>query len=65
MSKHWQNSKESFEVTDVRELSGNFLPMIIKKANNVTVGDGICVVQSFEPIPLYSALADLVFEHIT
>ena len=65
MSKQWQNDKESLEVTDVRELRGNFLPMIIKKANNVAVGDGICVVQSFEPIPLYSALADLGFEHIT
>ncbi len=65
MSEQWQSNKESFEVTDVRELRGNFLPMIIKKANNVAIGDGICVVQSFEPVPLYSALADLGFEHTT
>ena len=65
MTEQWKNKKESFEVIDVRKLSGNFLPMVLKKANNVAVGDGICVVQSFEPIPLYSALADLGFEHVT
>ena len=65
MTEQWQNKKELFEVIDVRKLSGNFLPMVLKKANNVAIGDDICVIQSFEPIPLYSALADLGFEHIT
>ena len=27
------------------------------------VGEGLCVVQSFEPIPLYSALAEMGYEH--
>ncbi|MBW2038316.1 MAG: DUF2249 domain-containing protein [Deltaproteobacteria bacterium] len=63
--KEWEKKKESFEVIDVRKLTGNFLPMVLKKAGTLSVGEGICVIQSFEPIPLYSALADLGFEHLT
>ena len=65
MTEEWKFKKESFEVMDVRELTGNFLPMLLKKAGKVTVGDGMCVVHSFEPVPLYSAMADLGFEHLT
>ncbi len=63
--KKWENNKESFPVIDVRPLTSNFLPMILHRAQLVNVGNGICVVQSFEPKPLYSALADLGFEHVT
>jgi alkylhydroperoxidase/carboxymuconolactone decarboxylase family protein YurZ len=65
MKKEWHNEKESFEVIDVRKMTGNFLPMILKKAQEGDVGSGICIVQSFEPIPLYSALDDLGFKHLT
>ena len=65
MSKEWQNKKELFEVLDVRELTGNFLPMVLKKAQITNVSEGLCIIQSFEPIPLYSALADLGFEYLT
>jgi len=63
IKEEWKNKRESFELMDVRKLSGNFLLTILKKADKVAVGDGICVVQSFEPIPLYSAMADLGFEY--
>ena len=65
MNKDWENKKSSFDVIDVRKMAGNFLPMILKKGAKVTVGQGICVIQSFEPIPLYSAMDDLGFEHET
>ena len=65
MAKDWENRKESFTVVDVRKLGGNFLPGLLSKAGKVEVDDGMCVVQSFEPIPLYSAMADLGFEHLT
>ena len=52
-------------VADVRKLTGNFLPGLLNKAARIAVGDGMCVVQSFEPIPLYSAMADLGFEYLT
>ena len=65
MIKEWNNKKESFEVLDGRGLAGNFLKTILKKAEKVGAGDGICVVQSFEPIPLYSTLEEIGFEHMT
>ena len=65
MTKEWENTKDKFKVVDVRKLTGNFLPGILKKAGQIKVGDGICVVQTFEPIPLYSAMADLGFEHLS
>ncbi|MEA3265771.1 MAG: hypothetical protein U9P42_02350 [Candidatus Fermentibacteria bacterium] len=65
MKTEWKDKKEDFEVVDVRKATGNFLTGILKKAGQVEVGHGICVVQTFEPIPLYSAMADLGFEHYT
>lgn len=63
--REWLNNKHNFEVIDVRRLKGNFLPAILKKAQNLEVNNGICIVQSFEPIPLYSAMAELGYEHET
>lgn len=61
--RDWLKLKEQFEIKDVRQLKGNFLPSIMKKAQNLEVGKGLCIIQSFEPIPLYSALAELGFEY--
>lgn len=65
MNVSWESQKESFPVVDVRPLTSNFLPMVLHKAQVVNQNEGICVVQSFEPKPLYSALKDLGFEHLT
>lgn len=65
MATNWEDKKTSFAVIDVRNLTSNFLPMILHKAQQVNLNNGICVVQSFEPKPLYSALEDLGFEHVT
>ena len=65
MNEKWEIKKNLFEKIDVRKMSGNFLPMVLKKAGEVKVDEGICVIQSFEPIPLYSALAELGFEYQT
>ena len=65
MKADWLNNKETFEVRDVRELKGNFLPSILKKAKNMEMGKGLCVIQSFEPVPLYSALEELGYEYHT
>lgn len=63
--KNWINLKEQFEIKDVRQLKGNFLPSIIKKAQSLDIGKGFCIIQSFEPIPLYSALKELGYEYET
>lgn len=65
MTNKWENHKASFPVIDVRHLLSNFLPMILHKVQQVNLNNGICVIQSFEPKPLYSALEDLGFVHIT
>lgn len=65
MTKSWLDQKDSFEIKDVRSLTGNFLPSILNKAQKLETGKGLCVVQSFEPIPLYSALEELGYEHHT
>lgn len=65
MKKEWQDKKGLFKIIDVRKLTGNFLPNLLNKAQDIELGQGICVIQSFEPIPLYSAMADIGFEHIT
>lgn len=65
MSEFWMQEKETFDVIDVREMTNNFLPMILKKAEQLAVGQGLCIVQTFEPKPLYSALANMGYEHET
>ncbi|NMX21108.1 hypothetical protein C5S30_01440 [ANME-1 cluster archaeon GoMg4] len=50
MTEEWKNKREPFEVLDGREMAENFLPIVLKKAEKVTVGEGVCVVQSFEPM---------------
>lgn len=65
MEKKWLEQKEMFEVKDVRALNGNFLPGILNKAKQIEKGKGLCVVQSFEPVPLYSALEELGYERYT
>lgn len=65
MSFAWMEKKDEFEVIDVRQLRGNFLPMIQKKAAELKENQGLCVIQSFEPVPLYAVLGDIGFEHET
>ena len=63
--KDWKEIKDTFEILDVRKGRGNFLPGLLKKARQTDMGSGLCIVQSFEPIPLYSAMKELGFEHVT
>lgn len=65
MQQDWIQNRESFKVKDVRKMRGNFLPSLLKQAQRIKEGEGLCVVQSFEPIPLYSALEELGFENYT
>lgn len=65
MKPKWMDKAETFEVMDVRKLRGNFLPAILKKTQGMGVGEGLYIIQSFEPIPLYSALSDLGYEYYT
>lgn len=63
--KAWQNKTEDFKKIDVRGIQGNFFQGIKKHAVNTKVGNGLEIVQSFDPIPLYEVMEGLGFEHYT
>lgn len=65
MKQDWLDKKESFLVKDVRDLQGNFLRSILTMAEETKVGEGFCIIQNFEPIPLYSTLKELGYAHHT
>ena len=56
--------KEEFEVLDARQVEpGSFLPAVIEKAKAIPAEGGLHIIQSFEPVPLYSVLEGMGFEH--
>ena len=63
--KEWQNKTEDFKKIDVRGIQGNFFQGIKKHAVNTEVGNGLKIVQNFDPIPLYEVMEGLGFEHYT
>lgn len=61
----WKDKKEQFKVIDVRQLQGDFFLGLKKRAENLEVGQGLHIIQSFEPHPLYREFELLGFEHET
>ncbi|MDO4288650.1 MAG: DUF2249 domain-containing protein [Eubacterium sp.] len=62
---HWKEKIGEFYSMDVRHLRGNFFPALQKKAAALAVGEGLEIIQTFEPYPLYGALEAMGFEHYT
>lgn len=56
-------NKSDYEVIDYRNVTTTFLPGLLKKARAVKVGKGLCIIQTFDPKPLYSAMTDLGFTY--
>lgn len=54
-----------YKTIDVRNIQGNFFPGLKKQAMSLEVGQGLEVIQSFDPIPLYEVMDGLGFEHHT
>ncbi len=61
----WKNKAENFKVTDLRGKQENFFPALKKKAENIAVGEGFKIIQSFEPHPLYQTMEGLGFVYHT
>ena len=61
----WKDKAAGFRKVDVRGIQGNFFPGLKMQASKMAVGEGITIIQSFEPIPLYEVMEDLGFEHYT
>ena len=61
----WKEKITTFKKIDVRGIQGNFFQGLKKQAMNIPVGEGLEIVQSFDPIPLYEVMEQLGFEHYT
>ncbi len=61
--KDWKDKVVDFKKVDVRNMQGNFFPSIKKTAEATKVGEGIEIIQTFEPHPLYPTMEKLGFEH--
>ena len=61
----WKDKTAEFKTVDVRGIQGNFFLGLKKQAMGLSAGQGLEVVQSFDPIPLYEVMEDLGYEHHT
>ena len=49
----WKDKTTAFKTIDVRGIQGNFFQGLKKQAMQLPAGNGLEIIQSFEPIPLY------------
>lgn len=63
MYDEWKDKKDQFKVIDLRQAKGNFSQGLFHQADQVAAGDGLHLIQSFEPHPLYEAMKDRGFEY--
>ena len=61
----WSEKTAAFKKMDVRGIQGNFFQGIERQAAQLPAGNGLEIIQSFDPIPLYEVMEDLGFEHHT
>lgn len=61
----WKLEIDNFKTIDVRGKVGNFFPALKKQAMKVEQGEGLEIIQSFNPIPLYEVMEDLGYEYHT
>ena len=61
----WKGKTDGFKKVDVRGVAGNFLDGIKKQAASLPAGEGLEIIQTFEPIPLYEVMEILGYEHHT
>lgn len=59
----WKEKTKDFAVLDVRGAQGNFFPSIKKKAQSLKAGEGLTIIQTFEPKPLIGVMEGLGFEY--
>ena len=61
----WKDKINLFKKIDVRGIQGNFFQGIKKQAMQLPAGNGLEIVQSFDPIPLYEVMEGLGYEYFT
>ena len=60
--ENWKDKIGIFEVMDVRGKKMDFFPALKAKAAALKNGEGLHIIQTFEPVPLYPVLALMGFE---
>lgn len=63
--ENWKDKIGTFEVMDVRGKKMDFFPALKAKAAALKNGEGLHIIQTFEPVPLYPVLALMGFEYHT
>ncbi len=63
--EEWKDKKKYFFKVDVRHVQGNFFPGLQRRAMTLKAGEGIEVIQTFEPYPLYKEMDMLGYIHHT
>lgn len=63
--EEWKDKKKYFFKVDVRHVQGNFFPGLQRRAMTLKAGEGIEVIQAFEPYPLYKEMDMLGYIHHT
>ena len=61
----WKDKADGFKKIDGRGVAGKFLEGIKMQAASLPAGEGMEIIQTFEPIPLYEAMEILGYEHQT
>ena len=61
----WKDKASDFKKVDVRGVAGNFFQGLKKQAVSLPVGQGIEVIQTFDPLPLYEVMDMLGYERHT
>lgn len=61
----WFSKISSFKKMDVRNAQGNFFPALREQASKMQIGEGLEIIQKFEPLPLYEVMDGLGFERLT
>ena len=61
----WKDKIETFEVMDVRGRALKFFSELRRKAAAKKNGEGLHVVQTFDPVPLYPIMSAMGFERYT
>ena len=61
--ENWKNKAQGFQTVDVRHIQGSFFEGLKKRAEALEVGEGLHIIQTFEPHPLYAVMEGLGYEH--
>ena len=56
--ENWKNTPQGFQTVEVRHIQGSFCEGLKTRAEALEVGEGLHIIQTFEPHPLYAIMED-------